>query len=151
MNLVEETNATGAVVARYTQSDNLDEPLAMLRSGTTSYYQSDGLNSVTSLSNAAGALPQTYTFDSFGNQTASTGSLTNPFRYTGREFDAETSLYYMRARYFDPASGRFLNEDPIGFAGGSDLYSYVDGDPTSLVEAASTRIWNSCLARPSYL
>ena len=134
INLIEETNSSGAVVARYTQGENLDEPLVMLRSSTTSYFQTDGLNSVTSLSNAAGSIANTYTYDSFGNLTASTGSLTNSFRYTGREFDAETSLYYMRARYFDPSTGRFLNEDPIGFAGGSDFYSYVDGDPTSLVD-----------------
>jgi RHS repeat-associated protein len=44
-------------------------------------------------------LAQTHTFDSFGKQTASSGSLTNPFQYTGREFDPETSLYYYRARY----------------------------------------------------
>ena len=74
----------------------------MLRSSTTSYYQADALGSITSLSNGAGALAQTYTFDSFGNQTASSGSVTNPFQYTGREFDTETSLYYYRARYYDP-------------------------------------------------
>jgi RHS repeat-associated protein len=134
INLIEETNAAGGVVARYSEGLNLDEPLAMLRSSTTSYYQTDGLNSVTSLSNAAGSIANTYTYDSFGKLTASTGSLTNSFRYTGREFDAETSLYYMRARYFDPSTGRFLNEDPIGFSGGSDFYSYVDGDSTSLVD-----------------
>jgi hypothetical protein len=72
----------------------------MLRSATTSYYEADGLGTVTSLSNTAGALAQTYTFDSFGNQTAATGSLTNPFRYTAREFDSESNLYYIRARYF---------------------------------------------------
>src|SRR5207244_6439354 len=100
-NLAEETNASGGVVARYSQGLNIDEPLAMLRSGTTSYYHADGLSSVTSLSSSAGALAQTYTFDSFGNQTASTGSLTNFFRYTGREFDTETNLYFLRARYYD--------------------------------------------------
>ncbi|HLG94741.1 MAG TPA: hypothetical protein VKX49_00375, partial [Bryobacteraceae bacterium] len=65
--LIEETNASGGVVARYAQQGlNIDEPLAMLRSGTTSYYQVDGLKTVTWLSNTAGALAQTYTFDSFG-------------------------------------------------------------------------------------
>jgi RHS repeat-associated protein len=85
----------------------------MLRSSAASYYEQDGLGSVTSLSNAAGALAQTYAFDSFGKQTASSGSLTNPFQYAGRELDSETGLYYMRARYFDPQAGRFLSEDPI--------------------------------------
>jgi hypothetical protein len=58
-NLVEETNATGGVVARYSQGLNIDEPLAMLRSGVTSFYQADGLGSVTSLTNMAGAAAQT--------------------------------------------------------------------------------------------
>ena len=133
-NLVEETNATGAVVARYAVTQNIDEPLAMLRSATTSYYHADGLGSVTSLSNAAGALAQTYTFDSFGNLTASSGSLTNPFQYTGRESDPETGLYYYRARYYDPSVGRFLGEDPIRFNTGPNFYSYVRNDPAALID-----------------
>jgi hypothetical protein len=84
-NLVEETNATGAVVARYEDTQNIDEPLAMLRSGATSYYHADGLGSVTSLSSSAGSIANTYIYDSFGKLTASTGSLVNPFRYTARE------------------------------------------------------------------
>lgn len=55
----------------------------MLRAGATSFYEADGLGSVTSLSNTAGTLAQTYTFDSFGKQIASSGSLTNPFQFTG--------------------------------------------------------------------
>ena len=133
-NLVEETNATGAAVARYSQGLNIDEPLALLRSGTTSYYQADGLGSLTSLSNTAGTLANTYTYDSFGNLTASTGSITNSFRYTGREFDTDTSLYYYRARYYDPSTGRFLSGDTSGFAGGLNFYSYVGGNPVSLID-----------------
>jgi uncharacterized protein RhaS with RHS repeats len=105
-NLVEETNSSGTAVARYSQGLNIDEPLAMLRSGATSFYNADGLGTITSLANTAGSLAQTYTFDSFGKQTASSGSLTNPFQYTAREFDSETSLYYYRARYNDPNVGK---------------------------------------------
>src|SRR3989454_7949120 len=133
-NLVEETNASGAVVARYEGTQNIDEPLAMLRSGSTSYYHADGLGSVTSLSNAAGALAQTYTFDSFGNQTAPSGSLTNPFQYTARESDTETGLYFYRARYYDPNGGRFVSEDPMAFRAGVDFYAYVLNNPTNLVD-----------------
>ncbi len=135
-NLIEETNAAGAVVARYTQGMHVDEPLAMLRSSATSYYEADGLGSVSSLSNAAGALAQTYTFDSFGKQTASSGSLTNPFQYTGRELDSETALYYMRARYFDPATGRFLSEDPLGFSVSKNFYAYVLNNPVNDIDPA---------------
>ncbi|HVH70781.1 MAG TPA: RHS repeat-associated core domain-containing protein, partial [Candidatus Dormibacteraeota bacterium] len=106
-------NSSGAVVARYTQTENIDEPIVMLRSSATSYYEQDGLSSVTSLSNSAGALAQTYTYDSFGNTTASSGSLVNPFQYTGREWDTETNLQFSRARYYDPKTGRFISEDPM--------------------------------------
>jgi RHS repeat-associated protein len=133
-NLIEEVNATGAIVARYTQTQEIDEPLAMLRSSTTSYYEADGLGSVTSLSSAAGALAQTYTLDSFGKQTASSGSLTNPFQFTGREFDTESSLYFMRARYFNPATGRFVSEDPARFPGGINFYTYVENNPVNLID-----------------
>lgn len=101
----------------------------MLRSGVTSYYEADGLGSVTSLTSSAGALAQTYTFDSFGNQTASSGSLTNPFRFTGRELDSETNLYYFRARYVDQSTGRFLSEDPLSFDGGNNSYTYTRNSP----------------------
>jgi len=136
-NLVEETNSAGGVVARYEQTQNIDEPVAMLRSSTTSYYQADGLGSITSLSSGAGSLAQTYTFDSFGKQTASSGSLTNPFQYTAREFDPETGLYYYRARYYDESLGRFLASDPILFSGGdANLYRYVWNKPLTLRDPA---------------
>jgi len=133
-NLIEEVNSAGSVVARYSQGENIDEPLGMLRSGTTSYYEQDDLGSVTSLSNGAGSLAQTYTFDSFGNQTASSGSLTNPFRFAGREFDTESGLYFMRARYFDPATGRFISEDPNDKGSLYDdlnRYAYTENNPTN--------------------
>jgi len=133
-NLIEETNSGGAVVARYSETQNIDEPLAMLRSGATSYYHADGLSSITSLSNATGALAQTYTFDSFGKQTASSGSLTNPFHYTGRDFDTETNVQFSRARYYDPSIGRFLSEDPENFGAGVNFYSYVSNNSVNEID-----------------
>lgn len=134
-NVIEEMDSSGNVLARYTQSPAIDQPLAELRSGATSYYQQDALSSVTSLSNGTGALAKTYSFDSFGTLTASTGTLTNSFQYTGREFDSETGLNYNRARYYNPIAGRFISEDPLGFGGsGSNFYPYVGSDPTDLVD-----------------
>src|SRR4029077_7030388 len=110
-------------------TETADEPLSELRAGTSSYYEQDGLGSVTSLSSLAGLLSNTYTYDSFGKVTKSTGTLTNPFQYTGREFDPETGIYDYRARYYDQGVGRFISEDPSRFAGGIDLYRYVGGNP----------------------
>ena len=130
-NVIAEVDNSGNVLARYTQDLSLDRPFAELRSGTSSYYEQDGLGSVTSLSNAAGALANTYNYDSFGKLTASTGTLTNPFQYTGRDVDAESAINYYRARYYDPMTGRFLSEDPIRFAGGINFYAYVLDNPVN--------------------
>jgi RHS repeat-associated protein len=144
--LVEETNSAGSIVARYSQGMNIDEPLAMLRSAATSYYQVDGLGSVTSLSNAAGAVAQTYAYDSFGKQTTSSGSLTSPFQYTGRESDSETGLYYYRARYYDPIPGRFLSEDPLGFDGeDANFYAYVGNNPSAWTDPDGLRKYKCTL------
>jgi len=134
-NLIETVNSTGGLVAHYAQTMNIDEPLAMQRSGTTYYYEADGLGSITSLSSSAGALANTYTYDSFGNVTNSTGSVTNFLEYTGREFDTESGLFYYRARYFDPTSGRFFSEDPARFIAGPNFYAYVGNRPTVFRDA----------------
>ena len=136
-NLVEETNSSGAVVARYEDTQNIDEPLAMLRSGATSYFHADGLGSVTSLSSSAGSIANTYTYDSFGKLTASTGSLVNPFQYTARESDTESGLYYYRARYYDPTAGRFISEDPNdqgSLYDNPNLYEYVENNPANWID-----------------
>ena len=71
------------------------------------------------------------TYDSFGRVTGPAVRLTDfRFTYTGRELDGETGLYYYRARYYDPATGRFIGEDPSGFcAGDPNLYRYVSNNP----------------------
>jgi RHS repeat-associated protein len=56
----------------------------------------------------------------------------NSFRYTGRESDLETGLYYYRARYYDPNAGRFLSEDPLGSGGGLNFYRYVGNSSHNL-------------------
>jgi RHS repeat-associated protein len=132
--LVETVNSIGTIVARYTQGQNIDEPLAELQSSGTSYYEADALGSITSLTTSAGAVANTYTYDSFGNVANSTGAVGNPFRYTGREFDSEANLYFYRARYYDSNVGRFLSEDPIGFGGGINLYGYVLNSPANLID-----------------
>jgi RHS repeat-associated protein len=134
MNVVEGVDNSGNVLARYMHGAVIDEDLSVLSNGTTSYYQADGLGSITSLSNSAGALANTYTYDGFGKLTASTGTLTNPFQYTGRELDSETGIYFYRARYYDTTNGRFLTEDPIGFNGGPNFYSYVANSPINLID-----------------
>jgi len=130
-NDIEEVDGTGNGLARYTDGQRIDEPLAELRSGNTNFYEQDGLGSVVSLSNGTGTLSGTYIYDSFGNLTASTGTVTNPFRYTGREFDQETGIYYYRARYYGQNIGRLNSEDPLRFTAGVNFYAYTWNNPAN--------------------
>lgn len=105
-----------------------------LRSGAASYYEQDGLGSVTSLSSSTGSLVNTYVYRPFGNLANSTGSTVNPFEYTGRDYDPETGLRYYRARYYDSNNGRFLSEDPLGTGGGVNFYLYAENRATSATD-----------------
>jgi RHS repeat-associated protein len=134
-NRLEDVDVNGNLLARYVQGKGIDEPLEEIASGTTSYYQQDGLGSVTSLSSTTGTIGNnTYTYDSYGNTTTS-ATVVNPYRYTGREFDTETGLYYYRARYYDQSVGRFLSEDPSGLGGGINFYSYTGDSPANRKDA----------------
>ncbi|HTT20414.1 MAG TPA: RHS repeat-associated core domain-containing protein [Candidatus Sulfotelmatobacter sp.] len=130
-NIVEEIDGGGSVLAKFAQGSHVDEWLAELQPGGTSYYEEDGVDSVSSLSNLSGALANTYTFDSFGKLTGSTGTFVNPFQYTSREFDPETGIFY-RARHYDQSSGRFISEDPIGFGAGTHFYKHARNNPVLL-------------------
>jgi RHS repeat-associated protein len=133
-NAVEDVDQAGNVLAKYTQELRIDQPMAQLSGSTIGYYHADGMGSVTSLSNSTGAVVETYSYDSFGSQLNSTGTIANPFRYTGREFDSETGIYYYRARFYDPSTGRFASEDPAEFLGGMNFYPYVGNHASNLVD-----------------
>jgi RHS repeat-associated protein len=89
----------------------------------------DAQGSVLALADANGNVTTQYSYDPFGNTTAAGAASNNPSQYTGRENEGN-GLYYYRARYYNPLLGRFIREDPLGFAGsGSNLYAYVEDDP----------------------
>jgi len=60
------------------------------------------------------------------------------YLFTGREYDAESRLYYCRGRYYDPELGRFISRDPIDYGGGMNLYEYCGGGPTGAVDPMGT-------------
>jgi RHS repeat-associated protein len=78
------------------------------------------------------------------NRRVRLASLINPFQSTGREYDTETGLYFYRARYFDSKIGRLLSEDPIGFSGGTDFYTYVLNNPTDYADPSGLKTQVCC-------
>ncbi len=133
-----ELDVNGNIKARYTHGPGIDEPLSETRDtdgdgtlDTTYYYHTDGLGSITTLTNSAGSVVQTCTYDTFGNIKSQTGAVENSYTYTGREWNNEANLYYYRARFYDANIGRFVTEDPIGFGGGVNFYPYVQNNPVN--------------------
>ena len=77
-----------------------------------SFYGYDGHPNVRFQVNTAGTVTDTYQFDAFGNQISISGSTANSYLFSTEQFDANLSLYYQRARYYLPQTGRFLTMDP---------------------------------------
>jgi RHS repeat-associated protein/uncharacterized repeat protein (TIGR01451 family) len=106
--VVLETDTSGTPLATYLLGD--DELIAQERDGSVSYYLHDGQGSVRALADASGTVTDHYRYDSYGD-AEHIGSTVNPYQYTGQQFDALTGLYSLRARYYDPNTGRFLSRD----------------------------------------
>jgi RHS repeat-associated protein len=94
----------------------------------SSEFPRDGVNSTIALTNGSATTTGTYSYSPYGNG-ASSGTAGTALQFTGREDDGTSGLYYYRARYYSPQLGRFISEDPIGLAGGTNVYAYVDGNP----------------------
>lgn len=80
-----------------------------------------------------------YTYDAYGNTTVNTGSpLNNPYQYNAEYTDSSTGNQYLRARYYDPASGRFLTKDTylgtVDSPLSRNLYTYVRNNPLNLID-----------------
>jgi RHS repeat-associated protein len=124
----------GTITERYLYGSGVDNVLSKEANGQVTWSLGDKQGSIVDLVNEQGAILNHFVYDSFGNRTGTT-SADFRFGYTGRELDAETGLYYYRARYYDSAVGRFISEDPIGFsAGDTNLYRYVSNSPTNYTD-----------------
>jgi len=96
------------------------------------YYLYNAHGDVTGLTNASCDLTKSYVYDAFGVETTPDAADTNPFRYCGEYFDKETETYYLRARHYDPTTGRFTQEDPM--KDGLNWYTYTANNPVSFID-----------------
>jgi len=84
------------------------------------------------LSDSSGDTVQTYEYSVYGQVAVEDPNHPNPYMFAGRRFDIEIGLYYNRARYYNPFTGRFLQADPIGYQAGMNLYRYCCNNPLIL-------------------
>jgi RHS repeat-associated protein len=127
-------------LTKYQNGPGIDNKLSVRTGTDVKYFLADHLGSTNGLADSSGAVTSQTTYDAFGNPTE---NLETRYGFTGRENDSFTGLMHYRARQYDPKIGRFISEDPIGFAGGDvNLYGYVRNmplwfrDPTGLQPGA---------------
>ena len=150
-----ELDENGSVTAEYTHGAEI---VSQSRNGIKHYYLFDGNGNIRMLTDVEGAVTDTYDYDSYGIATASTGLTVNSYRYCGEYQDETTGLYYLRARYYDSATGRFISADSYGgtISDPVSLHKYLyananpimNSDPTgnfTLVDVTAATAANSIL------
>ena len=108
-------------------------PVEEISTTATYYYHHDRLGSTRVLTDSTGKVAATYTYDAYGNTTATTGTVNNPLRYAGAFTDLETGFIYLVNRYYDTATGQFLSVDPLAqFT--HQPYAYGKDNPVNNVD-----------------
>lgn len=125
----------GVEQVRYTHGHHL---LSQRRGGELRYFHQDGLGSTRALSDAAGTLTDHYAYHAYGELDRQTGSTANAYLFTGEQYDAGLGHYYLRARYYNPAIGRFPTMDTYAGRVGEPItlhkYIYANANPVSNVD-----------------
>jgi RHS repeat-associated protein len=133
-NVVGQFDSSGDLLANYTYGLGL---VSQTTPAGTNYYQFDALGSTADLVNSSGAIQNSYSYLPFGGLLNSTGSAANPFTFVGQLGVSSdgNGLFDMRARSYDPTTGQFVSNDPVGFfAGKMNLRCYAANSPLNLVD-----------------
>jgi RHS repeat-associated protein len=102
----------------------------------------DVVGSVVKVTDGTGAVVSRYRYEAFGaHEAVGTEGYASPILWQGREYDAETGLYYFRARYYAAELGRFVSQDPISVTRGSNLYVHGENDPVNTVDPSGLECW----------
>jgi RHS repeat-associated protein len=143
-NIIAEYNTSGAVLRRYVHGPGTDEPLVWYEGSGISdkrYLMADERGSVIGVTNSSGTVTTVNRYDAYGVPGASNDGR---FQYTGQAWLSDVGLYHYKARVYDPKLGRFLQTDPIGTAGGVNLYAYVGNDPVNLKDPSGLQTDYAC-------
>ena len=109
--------------------------------GDTRYFATDHLGSVSEVSDASAAVLGRYAFDPWGRRTLVSGSDITRVGFTGHRWQATESVWLTKYRALDSESGRWLSEDPIGFAGSDNFYEYADDSPVRYRDPNGLTVW----------
>jgi RHS repeat-associated protein len=142
------TQESGAANATYLRDPN-GTLLSISTGGAVYNYGLDRLGSVTALVNSSQTIASSYSYDPWGQTIASSGSVNNPFHFTGTYFDSATRMYQMGHRYYQPSTGRFTQQDPLcSSIYTSNRYAYTDGNPANFTDPTGlsheTDCWSRC-------
>ena len=110
----------------------------------TTEYVFDQQGNVADRTDTSGTTQSITQYDAWGNEQTISGTPTDPFGYnaqSGYYLDRETGLYLCQHRFYDPANGRWLNRDPIGHSGGTNLYAYCAGGPIESADPTGKRMY----------
>lgn len=130
--------AAGTLQNRYVYGENVDEPLIQVTSaGVLTYYHANHQGSIIGVSNASGAIVNKNVIGPFGETSSLAGTT---FGFTGQRYDSDTGLYYYKKRYYSPATGRYLQPDPMKYLDDLNLYNYVANDPLDNVDESGGEI-----------
>ena len=127
--LIAETDGAGTTLREYVRDDE-GRPLAMIAGGTVTYLHPDHLGTPRFATNTATTITWRWDDQSFG-ASQPMGYPTINLRYPGQYYDQESGLHQNYFRDYDPATGRYVESDPIGLGGGVNTYAYVGGNPLS--------------------
>ena len=122
------------------------KPAAMVQNDQVYHYHLNHLGTPHELTNEEGQIVWKARYRTYGNVALQeVEEVENPIRFQGQYFDEESGLHYNRHRYYDPSSGQFTTQDPIGLLGGVNNYQYVP-NPTAWVDpfglACKENSWN---------
>ena len=122
--------------------DDSGDVLGLIHNGTAYYYLKNQQGDVLKIVDGSGNVVGSYTYDAWGKVLSATGEIAqaNPIRYRSYYYDAETGLYYLQSRYYDPEIGRFISADDTQYLGASgtalgyNLFGYCENNPVNAAD-----------------
>ncbi len=134
-NIVAESRIDGEISFEYLYMGTNRIAMADVSTGRLYYFNNNYLGTPLLITDSDGNVVWDAQYKPFGEAEVSEhASVVNSFRFAGQYFDEETGLHYNWHRYYDPKTGRYLTADPIGLAGGINLFLYADGNPINVID-----------------